>query len=52
MTPIRLSSYTDQSDGFAHLITDEAVAAGIASRKGIYEACCGYVVTVTPLSPP
>lgn len=52
MAPIRLFPYTDQLDGLAHLVTDDAVAAGIASRKGIYQACCGYVVTVTSLTAP
>lgn len=44
--------YTDAMAGIAHLVTDEAVAAGRSRRVGRYQALCGRVFAVAPLAAP
>lgn len=38
------SPVTCTMDGLAHLISDDAAAAGITAGRGIYTALCGYSV--------
>lgn len=38
------SSLTCTVDGLAHLVSDDAAAAGIAAGRGIYMALCGHTV--------
>lgn len=38
------SSLTCTIDGLAHLVSDDAAAAGIAAGRGIYTALCGHPV--------
>lgn len=38
------SSLTCTVDGLAHLVSDDAAAAGIVAGRGIYMALCGHTV--------
>lgn len=38
------SSLTCVVDGLAHLVSDEAAAAGVVARQGTYAALCGHTV--------
>ncbi|MGH3937672.1 MAG: hypothetical protein ACRDTG_03410 [Pseudonocardiaceae bacterium] len=38
------SSLTCTVDGLAHLVSDDAAAAGIAAGRGTYIALCGHTV--------
>lgn len=38
------SSLTCVVDGLAHLVSDEAAAAGVVARQGTYTALCGHTV--------
>lgn len=48
-TEIRTAPFTCAVDGLAHVVSDEAAAAGIASRSGTYIALCGHTVHATAL---
>ena len=40
-------------DGLAHLVSDDALAAGLTASRGFYAARCGHQVAAAPLiSPP
>ncbi len=40
-------------DGLAHLVSDDALAAGLTASRGFYVARCGHQVAAAPLiSPP
>lgn len=44
------SSLTCTLDGLAHLVSDEAAAAGIVARQGTYTALCGHTVHAAALA--
>jgi hypothetical protein len=46
---IRTAPLTCAVDGLAHAVSDEAAAAGIASRTGTYSALCGHMVHAAAL---
>ena len=41
---LHASSLTCVVDGLAHLVSDEAAAAGVVARQGTYTALCGHTV--------
>jgi hypothetical protein len=43
-------SFTCSVDGLDHTVSDDAVASGLAARRGIYTALCGHLVHVTALA--
>ena len=49
----RVLPMTCTVDGFAHLVSDDALAAGLTTASGLYAAQCGHQVAAAPLiSPP
>lgn len=44
------SSLTCTVDGLAHLVSDEAAAAGVVARRGTYTALCGHTVHAAALA--
>lgn len=44
------SSLTCTVDGLAHLVSDEAAAAGVVARRGTYIALCGHTVHAAALA--
>jgi hypothetical protein len=42
-------SLTCTADGLAHLVSDDAAAAGIAAGRGTYGALCGHTIRVAAL---
>ncbi|MGH3797439.1 MAG: hypothetical protein ACRDSP_21430 [Pseudonocardiaceae bacterium] len=45
-----MSSLTCTVDGQAHLVSDDAAAAGILAGQGIYTALCGHLVHVAAMA--
>lgn len=45
----RTSPLTCTIDGLAHLVSDDAAAAGVAARRGTYAAVCGHTVHAAAL---
>jgi hypothetical protein len=45
----RVAPLTCAVDGLAHVVSDEAAAAGIADRSGTYTALCGHRVHAAAL---
>lgn len=43
------TSMTCVTDGLAHLVPDDAHAAGVAAGTGLYRALCGHQVAAAPL---
>lgn len=44
------SSLTCAVDGLAHLVSDDAAAAGVVARQGTYTALCGHTVHAAALA--
>ncbi|MDP8932412.1 MAG: hypothetical protein M3O70_28655 [Actinomycetota bacterium] len=48
-----VSPLTCSVDGLAHLVSEDALAAGLSAASGLYVARCGHQVAAAPLvSPP
>jgi len=48
-TVFRTSLLTCTIDGLAHLVSDDAAAAGVVARRGTYAALCGHTVHAAAL---
>lgn len=49
VSAIHMTSMTCAVDKLAHLVTDDAHAAGLAAGTGLYSALCGHRVAAAPL---
>lgn len=48
-TAFRTSPLTCTIDGLAHLVSDDAAAAGVAAGRGTYAALCGHKIHAAAL---